>query len=575
MAHTILIIGATGVFGSRLAAHLARTEGFELLLASRSLARAMDLVRRLSHRSETKAALVPVALDAGRNGNLAPVLAETRPNVVVDCSGPFQALDYSTPMAAFAAGAHFVDLADARHYLLGFEAALDHQFRSSGLVALAGASSSPALAAAAVSSLTLGWRRVDRIDVAIAPGGQSEIGEAAVAAALSYCGRPVPIIANGAIDSAIGWGEQRRLTIEELGQRVVAPVETADAELLARRYPSASNIRFWAGLESTLEQRGLGLFARLRQRGLIERTERLAAILAKCRRLTRLTTSSTGGMLVCVAGLDANGVWTEADWRLIARNNDGPHVPPSPAAAAVRAILDGAMVPGARPALDFPLAAIEAEFRPYAIETHRVVQRAANGFVREAVGAEAFEALPAAIRSFHQLDAPVVWSGRADIDGATGWFARQVARTIGLPATGRDVPVSVACERQACCTSRPPAETWTRTFAGKRFVSKLVIEGDNSVTERFGPLTFRIGLAASNGRLHFPVTAWRLGPLPLPAMLAPRSDAHEWQDEQGRFNFDVRLSLPLLGTLAHYRGWLTPQPSNEVSQQAEQCFPDR
>ena len=53
------------------------------------------------------------------------------------------------------------------------------------------------------------------------------------------------------------------------------------------------------------------------------------------------------------------------------------------------------------------------------------------------------------------------------------------------------------------------------------------------------------------------VGAWVF--LGLPRFLAPRSDTREYQDEQGRFRFDVRLSLPLIGLLAHYRGWLMPE----------------
>lgn len=49
---------------------------------------------------------------------------------------------------------------------------------------------------------------------------------------------------------------------------------------------------------------------------------------------------------------------------------------------------------------------------------------------------------------------------------------------------------------------------------------------------------------------------WRLGALPLPSALAPRTRAHEEVDEQGRFIFDVEISAPLIGRLVRYRGWL-------------------
>jgi hypothetical protein len=43
----------------------------------------------------------------------------------------------------------------------------------------------------------------------------------------------------------------------------------------------------------------------------------------------------------------------------------------------------------------------------------------------------------------------------------------------------------------------------------------------------------------------------------------PSAEARETVDEDGRFRFDVRLSLPFFGLLAHYRGWLKPRGSSD------------
>ncbi|OYW69094.1 MAG: hypothetical protein B7Z40_00180 [Bosea sp. 12-68-7] len=42
-------------------------------------------------------------------------------------------------------------------------------------------------------------------------------------------------------------------------------------------------------------------------------------------------------------------------------------------------------------------------------------------------------------------------------------------------------------------------------------------------------------------------------------MLLPRSEAREHTDDQDRFRFDIRLTLPFVGLLTHYRGWLAPE----------------
>jgi len=557
LTRRILIVGATGAFGERLARHLARTADLEIVLASRSLPRAEAVAALIRSDPASRAGIDAMALDIDGE-DLADRLAACRPFVVIDCSGPFQGRDYRLPSLALAAGAHAIDLADGRDYILGFTAALDVEARSRGLTAWTGASSSPCLSAAAVASLGEGWRRIDRIEIAIVPGGRSQVGEAAIEAALSYCGRAVPIVRERRLDQAVGWSGNGSIDIPGLGRRRIAPVETADAELLHELHPGAASIRFSAGLESSPEHVGLRVLAALRRRGWLGDLRKLAPPLTWARGLTRPFNGDAGGMVVEIAGLDADGLWTQARWRLVARNGDGPQVPPSPAAAALRVLLEGNARAGARPALDLPLARIEAEFAPYAIGVERDALRPAVSLTERAIGSAAFASLPQSLRSFHGCDGEPVWRGLADVEGPARGLATFAARLVGLPAAAANVPLTVTVERRAQDGAPAPEEIWTRRFGAQSFFSRLSSPRDGEAWERFGPLRFRLGLAILDGRLRFPVAAWKFGPIPLPLRLAPRSQACEWEDEQGRFRFDVDLSLPILGRLARYRGWLAP-----------------
>lgn len=73
--------------------------------------------------------------------------------------------------------------------------------------------------------------------------------------------------------------------------------------------------------------------------------------------------------------------------------------------------------------------------------------------------------------------------------------------------------------------------------------------------ERFGPQRFDFDLPFSPTGLTMVMKGWSLFGLPLPLALAPRSLASEWEDD-GRFQFNVPISLPLIGRLVYYRGWL-------------------
>ena len=155
MLRRIVLIGATGFFGRRLAQHLAAIEGVELVLTSRSEERAQAVAKPLGGGAKITA----FAFDRDDASSVAR-LKMLSPWLVIDASGPFQSASYDLARAAIGLGAHWIDLADARDYLLGFGAALDQIASDSGGVARAGASSTPALSMAVVKDLTRGWERV-------------------------------------------------------------------------------------------------------------------------------------------------------------------------------------------------------------------------------------------------------------------------------------------------------------------------------------------------------------------------------------------------------------------------------
>jgi hypothetical protein len=64
-------------------------------------------------------------------------------------------------------------------------------------------------------------------------------------------------------------------------------------------------------------------------------------------------------------------------------------------------------------------------------------------------------------------------------------------------------------------------------------------------------------LQVKDGALHYPVTAGRAFGIPIPRALLPISVAKETA-EDGRARFDVALSLPWVGLIVRYQGWLQP-----------------
>lgn len=180
----IVLVGASGVFGRRLAAMIARWPEVVLVLAARDLVRLEAVAADLAKTGP--AAKVEVAqLDRLNPAGLAALGTWA----VVDAAGPFQGQDHAFPRAVLAARAHYVDLADARDFVAGFEAALDGPARAAGRWAITGASSTPALSHAALDAMTVGWTRIDRIEAAISPGARAPRGLSVIRAILAWAGR--------------------------------------------------------------------------------------------------------------------------------------------------------------------------------------------------------------------------------------------------------------------------------------------------------------------------------------------------------------------------------------------------
>jgi hypothetical protein len=362
-AQRVLVVGGSGAFGGRLVDGLIANSGFDVVVAGRDLERARA---KAAPRGERAAVL---QLDAAA---VTPeILVASGAAIVVDAAGPFQGADYRLARAAIAAGMHYVDLADGRDFVAGF-GALDAAARAAGVVALSGASSTPALSHAVLDRLTQGWREIDTIEIAISPGNRnSPRGLSVISAILSYTGKPVRVFAEGEWTVQPGWGTPIRRTMPGLGRRWLSLCETPDLDLVPARFSPRRTAIFRAGLELSLMHLGLclaGLPVRVR---LLPSLAPFATMFRGLAERLKGFGSDRGGMIVEAAGVGADGNPVRALWSLAAEAGDGPVVPTLPAMAAIRAIADGRLSQaGARPCVGvLDLDGISREFGPYRIST--------------------------------------------------------------------------------------------------------------------------------------------------------------------------------------------------------------
>jgi hypothetical protein len=156
------------------------------------------------------------------------------------------------------------------------------------------------------------------------------------------------------------------------------------------------------------------------------------------------------------------------------------------------------------------------------------------------------DALPPALQAVHDAHDNQCWHGVAEVTLSRNPLARLLSVMMRLPAEGKDVPVTVRFERKG------KGERWHRTFAGRSYRSDLLARGRHMV-ERMGPVTNIFRVLVEEGQLRLDLEGFHFLGVPLPRCLRPHCHALE-REENGRYVFDVPVSIPWLGFVIRYIG---------------------
>jgi len=336
---TVLILGATGLFGGHLARQLIADARFDVVAAGRTEATLKAFTNAHGGRY----------IAFNRNAPDA-ALSAIKPFAVVDTAGPFQSYGPAFAHACLLAGAHYLDIADAPDFVQNISS-LNALAKANGLTAISGASTTPALTSAVLTAFNMPI--IDRIETTILPGNQTPRGLSVMRAILGQVGQPMQLWEGGKWQRAKGWSRLSHTALHvgstRLKPRPASLVNTPDA-LLAAHFNAQTAIPR-AGLE-------LGLF---------HHTLRFARFLPfPLGRLTKPAHrvagwfqgfgSDMGGMRV-----RATGAGTTKTWDLIAPDGHGPKIPVQPAAILLNHLADRKAASGARPCIaEIPLAELEA-----------------------------------------------------------------------------------------------------------------------------------------------------------------------------------------------------------------------
>jgi saccharopine dehydrogenase-like NADP-dependent oxidoreductase len=366
----VLIAGGYGAFGSRVAERLACEPDLDLVIAGRSAERARQAAERIGCHARAK--LSSSVLDAHALDGVA--LGQLAAHVIINASGPFQSQDYGLARAAIAAGANYLDLADARLFVAGF-GCLDVLARQAGVLAVTGASTVPGLSAAVLDRFVAKFASIETVHYGICPGNSYHPGPATTASILSALGRPFKTLSGGQLKTVWGWQGLTRHRFPEIGPRWLGDCEIPDLDLFPQRYPTLQTVRFKAGAEVGSFHLALWALSWLCRFGLLRLPRRLVRPLLAIKHQLRFLGSDQGGMFVSLEGRGHDGARQRIDWHLVAKSGHGPFVPAVPAVLLAKKLIRGSAMPvGARPCLDlFTLDEFLAEIADLDITTSATI----------------------------------------------------------------------------------------------------------------------------------------------------------------------------------------------------------
>jgi hypothetical protein len=331
------VLGGYGIFGGRVAEALAREGGCRVRVTGRSTRIGANFAHRIGAEFHQ--------CDLGDRDALKRAVDGSY--LVIHAAGPFQGADYHVAELCLEAGAHYLDLADARQFVAGI-GRLDQEARRSGLLVVSGVSSAPAITSALIASVAPDFADIEEIQIALSPGNQNPRGAATIAAVLSYLGRAVRVWNDGHWVERPGWGDVKRLQFPPpVGRRRVHNCDVPDLELFPALF-AARSVRFSAGLELNLLNYLMSLCALTCRWFGFDFTRHARLFLNGSLMLFPFGTTN-GALAIWLKGKDRASRMIQRRIALVT-DYDGPATPSSAAIVLARKILDsGPPCTGATP----------------------------------------------------------------------------------------------------------------------------------------------------------------------------------------------------------------------------------
>ena len=363
----VLVLGASGQFGSRLCRRLVQLDGLHLFLGGRNKQK-LEATQGQLHAEKPDAKIDILARKFSAAG-LLDLLYSRRADLVVHLAGPFQGQDYAVAKACLQAGVPYIDMGDGREFVAKFTS-LDGAAQAKGIPLITGASTVPGLSSAIIDGMIGNFSQLQAIDYGICAGVKSGLGLATLQAVLSYCGKPYRVLKDGRSITIFGLGRPRHHAFPRpVNRRYVVDCDIPDHDLFPARYTALRQMDFGSCIDIPGLPLMLSLMSACVRKGWIEDWNFLSTIIQPCVKAVKFLGSPHSGFFMRLEGEDGQGNPKKLLFEILARDGSGLEIPVTAVILLVKKMLRAESLPaGAYPCMGlFSLAEFQQELSSYPI----------------------------------------------------------------------------------------------------------------------------------------------------------------------------------------------------------------
>jgi saccharopine dehydrogenase-like NADP-dependent oxidoreductase len=322
MTGSVLLVGATGYFGSLILQELLQFTDCNVTVAGRNKSGLQTLIDVHSQKHSSRLDCCVIDLPDKRSIERA---LEGK-DIAICAAGPFQLMPETLPRLCIERRIHYIDLSDDRDFVRRVHDIANANPLESAVCS--GWSTIPALSGALARICSQNMDEITEIHIQIAPGNRAPRSHATVSSLLASLGKQFTVCQNGDWKQVTGWSERKVFQFPQpIGVRPGYLVDVPDHFFFPKIF-GAQTVEFRVGAELDLFNHALSVMAWTCKLGMVKNWCKYERTLQQLMSLTRFMGHDWGGVGVEVRG--KKGKTVKRGRACVLATTNGHHIPAMP-----------------------------------------------------------------------------------------------------------------------------------------------------------------------------------------------------------------------------------------------------